>query len=107
MKSTTILALGCSDKSTSDMEQRYMAIGARRAEQNAPLSELVWFIVLTKRNLFQFINNSYPGRAADISGEPELLQLLDEFFGHVLDLQPNALLATCALCACFSFATIP
>jgi len=69
------------DKIESDIEQRYRAIGARRAEQNVPLSELVWVIVLTKRTLWEFIDDvSLPGRAVDISEKQELLQLLDQFF---------------------------
>jgi hypothetical protein len=73
------------DKSESDIEQRYTAIGARRTEQNVPLSELVWVIVLTKRNLWEFINDAaFPGRATDISEKEELLQLLDGFFDHAI-----------------------
>lgn len=69
------------DKNESDIEQRYTAIGARRAEQGVPLSELVWVIVLTKRNLCEFIDDkSIPGRAVDISEKQELSQLLDQFF---------------------------
>jgi hypothetical protein len=68
-------------KSETDIEQRYLAIGARRAEQGIPLSELVWVIVLTKHNLSRFIEDaSVPGRVADTSEKQELLQLLDQFF---------------------------
>src|SRR5262252_1092294 len=31
-----------------DLEQRYQKIGARRAKQNVPLSQVIWAIVLTK-----------------------------------------------------------
>ncbi len=73
------------DKSESDIEQRYTAIGNRRAEQKVPLSELIWAIVLTKRNLAEFIDDvSFPGRAVDVSEKQELLQLIDQFFDHAI-----------------------
>lgn len=73
------------DKSETDIEERYIAIGARRAAQNVPLSELVWVIVLTKNTLREYINDvSSPGRAADVSEKDELLQRLDIFFDHAI-----------------------
>jgi len=73
------------DKSTSDIQQRYTAIGARRAEQDVPLSELVWVIVLTKRNLWEYIEDvSLPGRAVDVSEKQELELLIDQFFDEAI-----------------------
>jgi len=72
-------------KSESDIEQRYTAIGTRRAEQDVALSELIWVIVLTKRNLREFIEDvSFPGRITDVSEKQELTQLLDQFFDQAL-----------------------
>ncbi|MGA8540184.1 MAG: hypothetical protein WB566_11845, partial [Terriglobales bacterium] len=42
-------------KDESQLEQRYLTIGSRRATQHVPLSELIWVIVLTKENLWNFI----------------------------------------------------
>ena len=73
------------DKSESDIARRYTAIGARRFEQNIPLDEVVWVIVLTKRNLWEFIDDaSSPGRARDIFEKQELLQLVEGFFDHAI-----------------------
>jgi len=73
------------NKTESDIEQRYTAIGSRRAQQGVPLSELVWVIFLTKRNLAEFINDvSIPGRAVDASERQEMLQLLDLFFEEAI-----------------------
>jgi hypothetical protein len=73
------------NKSESDVEQRYTAIGGRRAEQNVPLSELVWVIVLTKRNLREFIEDmSFPGRLLDLEEKHELSLLLDQFFDQAI-----------------------
>jgi len=73
------------EKSESDIEQHYTRIGARRAEQGVPLSELIWAITLTKENLWEFIlEESYPDRPVEIYGKQELLQLLGQFFDHAL-----------------------
>jgi hypothetical protein len=42
-------------KSDFDIRKRYMEIGARRAEQQVPLSQVVWVIVLTKENLLEYL----------------------------------------------------
>lgn len=69
------------DKSEADIEQRYMKIGARRAEQGVPLSQVIWAIILTKDNLWEFIvDESYPDRSVEVFGRQELLQLLNQFF---------------------------
>ncbi len=73
------------NKSETDIEQRYLAIGARRVEQNVPLSELVWVIVLTKRNLWMYIDDvSVPGRAVDVSEKQEIQVRLDQFFDEAI-----------------------
>lgn len=42
-------------KSEADVEQRYLAIGERRARQRVPLSQLVLAIVATKEHLWEHI----------------------------------------------------
>jgi hypothetical protein len=72
-------------KNEVDIEVRYTAIGARRAQQGVPLSELIWAIVLTKQNLWDFIlDGSFPDRPVEILGKQELLQLLDQFFDRAI-----------------------
>jgi hypothetical protein len=73
------------DNSETDIEQRYMTIGSRRAEQDVPLSELVWVIVLTKRNLLEYINDlSFPGPTVEASEKQELSQRLERFFDEAI-----------------------
>ena len=73
------------NKSEADIEKRYIAIGARRIEQNVPLSELVWVIVLTKRNLWKYIDDvSVPGRAVDTTEKQEMQERLDQFFDQAI-----------------------
>jgi hypothetical protein len=72
-------------KNEADIEKRYTEIGARRAHQGVPLSELIWAIVLTKHNLWEFIlDEAYPERPVEILGKQELLQLLDQFFDRAI-----------------------
>lgn len=73
------------DKSEADIEQRYTQIGTRRAEQGVPLRELIWAIMLTKDNLWEFVlDESYPDRPVELFGKQELLQLLDQFFDRAI-----------------------
>jgi hypothetical protein len=73
------------DKSESDIEERYANIGSRRAQQGVPLSQLIWAIILTKDNLWEFVlDESYPDRPVEIFGKQELLQLLEQFFDRAI-----------------------
>jgi hypothetical protein len=72
-------------KSAFDIKQRYEEIGARRARQGVPLSELIWAIVLTKQNLWDFLKQeSLLQRPAEVFGELEVLQLLEQFFDRAI-----------------------
>src|SRR6476646_4882796 len=72
-------------KNELDIEQRYREIGARRARQRVPLSEVVQAIVLTKENLWEFLKSeAVMDRAVEIMGELELLQMLEMFFDRAI-----------------------
>ncbi len=72
-------------KTEFDIKERYREIGARRAEQNVPLSQLVWVIVLTKENLWEYLKREAGmERPAEVFGELEMLQLLDQFFDRAI-----------------------
>jgi hypothetical protein len=87
-------------RSEVEVGSRYLEIGARRAQQGVPLSQLTWAIILTKENLWEFIKEKMqPERALEIFGELELLQMLERFFdcaiysagvGHELALSARA-----------------
>ena len=72
-------------KDEFDIKERYLEIGARRAHQQVPLSQLVWVIVLTKENLWEYLKD-HAGleRPAEVFGELEMLQLLDQFFDRAI-----------------------
>lgn len=68
-----------------DIEHRYREIGARRARQGVPLSEVIQAIVLTKENLWEFLKSeAVMDRAVEIMGELELLQMLEMFFDRAI-----------------------
>ena len=72
-------------KNELDIEHRYREIGARRAHQGVPLSEVVQAIVLTKENLWEFLKGeAVMDRAVEIMGELELLQMLEMFFDRAI-----------------------
>src|SRR5436305_14873342 len=72
-------------KNELDIEHRYREIGARRARQHIPLSEMVHAIVLTKENLWDFLKSeAVMDRAIEIMGELELLQMLEMFFDRAI-----------------------
>jgi hypothetical protein len=71
--------------SSFDIEQRYEEIGTRRVHQGVPISELIWVIILTKENLWEFLQKqSLPEQANEAFGELEMLQLLDQFFERAI-----------------------
>jgi hypothetical protein len=63
-------------KDERQLEQRYLQIGARRAGQQVPMSEVIWVIVLTKDNLWE--------HPVEVFGELEMLQLLEQFFDRAI-----------------------
>jgi hypothetical protein len=74
-----------STHSEQDIDQRYTQIGAQRALQGVPLSQLNWTIVLTKENLWEFLRHGpVAADLREVSGELEMLQLLDQFFDRAI-----------------------
>lgn len=72
-------------KDELDLEQRYLRIGARRAKQDVPFSQVAWAIVLTKDNLWEFLKKEREmDRPVEVLGELEMLQLLDHFFDRAV-----------------------
>jgi hypothetical protein len=72
-------------KTEFDIEKRYLEIGARRAGQQVPFSQVAMVIMLTKDNLWEFLKHeSAVSRPVDVFGELEMLQLLEQFFDHAI-----------------------
>jgi hypothetical protein len=72
-------------KTEFDIEARYLEIGADRARQKVPLSQLTMVIIFTKENLWEFLKReSVLDRPTEVFGELEMLQLLDKFFDSAI-----------------------
>ncbi len=72
-------------KDESHLERRYLEIGARRASQRVPVSEVIWVIVMTKENLWEFVKKeAVLERPVEVFGELEMLQLLEQFFDRAI-----------------------
>jgi hypothetical protein len=67
-----------------DIDRRYRAIGARRFHQNVPLHELIWAIVLTKENMWEFLKDTILESQEEVFGELEVLELIGQFFDHAI-----------------------
>jgi hypothetical protein len=72
-------------KTAFDIEARYLEIGARRAHQQVPISQLTMTILFTKETLWEFLKQeSVIERPTEVFGELEMLQLLDKFFDSAI-----------------------
>jgi hypothetical protein len=72
-------------KTEAEVEQRYLEIGAKRAEQCVPASQLIWMIWLVRENLWDYLQkHAELERPAEIFAEVELQEMLDQFFGHAM-----------------------
>lgn len=68
-----------------EIESRYAAVGARRATQDVALADVCWAIMLTKENLWDFVEDQgFLKSPHELMGELELLRLLDHFFDRAL-----------------------
>jgi hypothetical protein len=68
-------------KTEADIQNHYLEIGARRAAQGVPASQVVWMICLVRENLWDYLQkHAELERPAEIFGELELLEMLDKFF---------------------------
>jgi hypothetical protein len=72
-------------KGDMDIENRYLEIGAKRAQQDVPLSQLIWAITLTKKNLWDFVKQeAVLDQPMEIAGELEVEELVDQFFDRAI-----------------------
>lgn len=72
-------------KTEADIERRYLEIGAERAEQGVPASQVVWMICLVRENLWDYLQkHAELEKPAEIFGEMELLEMLDQFFNRAI-----------------------
>ena len=72
-------------KTESEIEERYVGLGMRRARQGVPFSAFLWAITATKEYLWEFLQREgLLEEPLELFGEIELLHSLERFFDRVL-----------------------
>jgi len=71
-------------KTESEVEERYIGLGARRAQQDVPYSQMLYAIQTVKEHLWNFLRQEGLFEPQELLGEFELLFELDRFFDRLL-----------------------
>jgi hypothetical protein len=72
-------------KTESEIEERYIGLGIRRARQGVPFSALLWSVSATKEYLWEFLRSEgLLEQPIELFGEMELLHSLELFFDRIL-----------------------
>ncbi len=72
-------------KTERDVEQRYTAIGERRASQDVSLSQVIFAILATKEHLWEYVTKeTLADRPVELFQELELFQLVEQFFDRAV-----------------------
>jgi hypothetical protein len=70
-------------KTESEVEERYLGLGARRAKQEVPFSQMLYALQAVKENLWDFLRQEDFMESQELLGEMELLDALEHFFDRV------------------------
>ncbi len=71
-------------KTLSEVKERYIALGARRAHQGVPFSQVMFAIQTTKQVLWDYLLLEGLLEPEDLIGEMELVRSLEQFFDRAL-----------------------
>jgi len=71
-------------KSESEVEERYIGLGARRAQQDVPFSQMLFAIETVKETIWGFLRQEGLFEPQELLGEFELLFALDRFFDRIV-----------------------
>ena len=72
-------------KTESEIEERYIGLGMRRARQGVPFSQFVWALSVTKEHLCDYLQREgLLEEPVDFYGEMQLLRSLERFFDRAL-----------------------
>jgi hypothetical protein len=71
-------------KTLSEVEERYIGLGARRARQGVPFSQFIFAIQTTKHVLWDYLLLEGLLEPEDLIGEMELVRSLGQFFDRAL-----------------------
>lgn len=72
-------------KPQEEIRRHYEELGRRRFEEGIALHEVIYALILTKKNLLIYVNNhGLGGTAMEIYGEQELVNKVDQFFNDAI-----------------------
>lgn len=72
-------------KTESDIESCFRAVGVRRAADRVRLHQVVWALLLSREHLWQFLrHHSFADNVVALYGEMELQRLLNQFFDRAI-----------------------
>jgi hypothetical protein len=72
-------------KTESDLERHFRDMGARRAKEGIPSSQLAWALMLSKAELWAFIyKESGVDKAFELYSELEFLETLDHLYDRAI-----------------------
>jgi hypothetical protein len=72
------------EKTQSEIEERYLGIGARRAHQGVPFSQFLHAIHATKEHVVEFLRQEGLLEPGELIGEIEMLYRLERFFDRAV-----------------------
>jgi hypothetical protein len=73
------------NKTESDVELYFKGVGARRAAEGIPSSQMSWALLMSKTHLWAFVyRESAAEKALDLYVELEFLETLDRFFDRAV-----------------------
>ena len=73
------------NRTEGEIARQYAEIGARRYRQGVLLGELLWAIILTKDNFWDFLGReSWPGFEIEVLAEHDMFRRIDHFFNRAM-----------------------
>ena len=76
---------GLLSRAESEITERYIGLGMKRARQGVPYTDLLWAVSTTKEYLWQFmLAEGLFEEPIDLLGEIDLLHSLDRFFDRIM-----------------------
>ncbi len=71
-------------KTESEVEERYIGLGARRAQQDVPFNQMLYALQIVKEHLWEFLRQEGIFEPQELLGEFEMLFALDRFFDRLI-----------------------
>ena len=72
-------------KTETDIAERFITLGKRRAAEGVGLHQFVWALVISRNHLWQFLQREgFADNIFQLSGKLELQEMLNQFYDRAL-----------------------